>query len=58
MIRWTLTDPGYQETFLRVLGRDWPPERLTSKQTMGAAMARGIKRDVVGLFGARLGLGR
>jgi 2-polyprenyl-6-methoxyphenol hydroxylase-like FAD-dependent oxidoreductase len=58
MIRWTLTDPGYQETFLRVLGRDWPPSILTSKQTMGAAMARGIKRDVVGLFGARLGLGR
>jgi len=55
LLRWTLTDPGYQETFLRVLSRDYPPERLASKRMMGTAVARGIKRDIQGILGRRPG---
>lgn len=53
LMRWTLSDPRYQETFLRVLGRDCPPESLTSKRVMGAAVARGIRRDVSGWLSRR-----
>lgn len=55
LLRWTLTDPDYQETFLRVLSRDCPPERLASKRMMGTAVARGIKRDIQGILGRRPG---
>ncbi|MBK8252585.1 MAG: FAD-dependent monooxygenase [Polyangiaceae bacterium] len=50
LIRWTVTDPIYQETFLRILGRDLPPGRLTSKRLMAGCIQRGIARDALSLF--------
>jgi 2-polyprenyl-6-methoxyphenol hydroxylase-like FAD-dependent oxidoreductase len=50
MIRWMMSDPAYQELFMRFLARDVPAERLTSKSMMGGAMLRGLGRDVRGLF--------
>lgn len=45
--RWTLTDPLYQETFLRVLGRHMRPEIMSSRRLVAGAIARGIGRDVL-----------
>ncbi|MEZ4297042.1 MAG: NAD(P)/FAD-dependent oxidoreductase [Polyangiaceae bacterium] len=53
MIRWTLTDPEYQECFLRVISRDIPPERMTSKALMARAIARGVARDIGSLVRGR-----
>jgi 2-polyprenyl-6-methoxyphenol hydroxylase-like FAD-dependent oxidoreductase len=46
LIRWTMTDPAFGECFLRVLGRDWPPEALSSKRLAAGAITRGIRRDI------------
>lgn len=48
LLRWTLTDPGYQDTYMHVFAREWSAERMASKRMMGAAIARGIKRDIAG----------
>ena len=53
MIRWTLTDPVYQDTFLRVIGRDLPAEAMSSRAMMAGAIARGLGRDIAGAL-ARL----
>ncbi|MEZ4451393.1 MAG: NAD(P)/FAD-dependent oxidoreductase [Nannocystaceae bacterium] len=50
LLRWTLSDHGYQENFFRVLSREVPPEELTSKRVMARAVARGIGRDLRGLL--------
>ncbi len=54
VLRWTLSDPQYQETYLRVLAREWPPSRLASRRMMGAAIARGVGRDIRGWLRRRL----
>ena len=54
MIRWTLSDPVYQDTFLRVLGRELPATAMSSRSMMAGAIARGALRDVTGAL-ARLG---
>jgi 2-polyprenyl-6-methoxyphenol hydroxylase-like FAD-dependent oxidoreductase len=51
LLRWMLNDPAYQDAFLRVLTRDGSPTMLASKRLMGAAIARGIRRDVEGFLG-------
>lgn len=51
LIRWTLTDAAYQETFLRVLCRDIPPGSLFSRRLMGGVVARGVLRDLQSLAG-------
>lgn len=48
MIRWTLSDPVYQDTFLRVLGRELPATAMSSRAMMAGAIARGALRDVTG----------
>src|SRR5262249_6839107 len=55
LMRWTLSDPLYQETFLRVLGRGCPPEEMTAGRLMGGAMLRGIARDIRTVLGRRPG---
>lgn len=49
LMRWTLSDPEYQATFLRVLSRDRPPAALTSTRGTLAAALRGLGRDLRGL---------
>lgn len=51
LIRWMLTDPVYQSRFIRFLGRDIPPETWLTPALMRACVARGMVRDVRGLFG-------
>jgi len=45
VMRWMMTDPKYAEIFLRVQGRDCPPEWLLSKSLALGAISRGIWRD-------------
>lgn len=51
LLRWLMCDPAYQECFLRVLGRDCPPPRLTSPALIAGAFARGAARDLAALLG-------
>lgn len=53
MIRWMMTDPKYQETFVRVLNREGNPAVLTSPKLMAGAIARGIRRDAEAVIRAR-----
>lgn len=46
IIRWTLSDPDYQDTFLRVLSRELPPPAMTSKRVMARAVARGLRGEL------------
>jgi 2-polyprenyl-6-methoxyphenol hydroxylase-like FAD-dependent oxidoreductase len=53
LIRWTLTDPVYQDRFVRLLGRsvraeDWSPPGL-----IRGAVLRGIRRDLAGVVGRK-----
>jgi 2-polyprenyl-6-methoxyphenol hydroxylase-like FAD-dependent oxidoreductase len=50
LIRWMLSDPEYQERFVRFLGRDIPPETWLTPALMRACVARGMVRDVRGLW--------
>lgn len=50
LMRWMMTDPQYAETFIRVQGRDCPPELLLSKKLAASAIARGVWREVSGRF--------
>ncbi len=53
IIRWTMSDPRYQECFMRVLGRDVPPSAVSSRALLGGAILRGIGRDLGGLVRGR-----
>jgi 2-polyprenyl-6-methoxyphenol hydroxylase-like FAD-dependent oxidoreductase len=46
MIRWMLTDPEYQNRFMRFLGRELAPDQWMTPALMRACMARGVARDV------------
>jgi 2-polyprenyl-6-methoxyphenol hydroxylase-like FAD-dependent oxidoreductase len=46
LMRWTLTDPEYQERFLRFLCRDIPPETWMTPAVMRGCVARGVLRDL------------
>jgi len=46
LIRWMLTDPEYQDRFMRFLGRDLPPDKWMTPALMRACVARGVARDV------------
>ena len=46
LIRWMLTDPEYQERFMRFLGRDLAPDAWMTPALMRACVARGMMRDV------------
>jgi 2-polyprenyl-6-methoxyphenol hydroxylase-like FAD-dependent oxidoreductase len=48
LIRWMLTEPEYQERFIRFLGRDIPPESWLTSGVMARAVFRGLRRDVLG----------
>lgn len=50
VIRWMLTDPEYQERFMRFLGREIPPETWMTPALMRACVARGLKRDLQQLW--------
>lgn len=54
VMRWMMTDPAYGEAFLRVQGRDCPPELLLSKSLAGGAALRGLGRDVLSWISRRL----
>jgi 2-polyprenyl-6-methoxyphenol hydroxylase-like FAD-dependent oxidoreductase len=54
VLRWMMTDPEYAEIFLRVQGRDCPPEALLSKTLAMGAIARGARRDVISWITHRL----
>jgi 2-polyprenyl-6-methoxyphenol hydroxylase-like FAD-dependent oxidoreductase len=46
LMRWMMTDPQYAETFIRVQGRDRPPESLLSNKLAASAVARSIWREI------------
>lgn len=46
LMRWMLTDPGYQQQFLRYLSRAIDPKSFSFGPTLGP-MLRGLVRDVV-----------
>jgi 2-polyprenyl-6-methoxyphenol hydroxylase-like FAD-dependent oxidoreductase len=46
LIRWSMTDPEYQERFLRFLTRDIPAEGAFTPGLMARAALRGIGRDL------------
>ena len=46
LIRWMLTDPEYQNRFMRFLGRDLPPDTWMTPALVRACVARGVVRDV------------
>jgi 2-polyprenyl-6-methoxyphenol hydroxylase-like FAD-dependent oxidoreductase len=46
LVRWMLTDPEYQERFIRFLGRDISPETWMTPALMRACAARGMVRDL------------
>ena len=50
VVRWMLTDPEYQERFVRFLGRDIPPETWMTPALMRACAARGVVRDLRSLW--------
>lgn len=51
LLRWMLQDRVYQERFIRFLGRDLDPARWLPGSVMPGIVARGIWRDVRGMFG-------
>lgn len=53
MIRWMMSDPAYQDHFVRYLGRCVPPDPSPPALVAGA-MARGLGRDLA----AAMGFGR
>lgn len=53
MIRWMMSDPAYQDHFIRYLGRSVPPDPSPPALVAGA-MLRGLGRDLA----ASMGLGR
>lgn len=50
LIRWTMTDPAYQQRFLQYIGRAIPVKGWNSPRVVAGAVWRGIGRD---LFGGR-----
>ncbi|MEW5851303.1 MAG: NAD(P)/FAD-dependent oxidoreductase [Myxococcota bacterium] len=52
-IRWMMTDPLYQERFLRLLGRDIDVDGWMSPGLVLGAAARGLGRDLRGLVTGR-----
>jgi flavin-dependent dehydrogenase len=48
LIRWTMTDPLYQERFLQYIGRAIPVKGWNSPRVVAGAVWRGIKRDLAG----------
>ncbi|MCA9698514.1 MAG: hypothetical protein KC431_13380, partial [Myxococcales bacterium] len=48
LVRWTMTDPAYQEQFMRYLSRDISPTGWNSPKLMIGALARGLWRDITG----------
>lgn len=46
LIRWMLTDPEYQNRFMRLLGRELSPDKWMTPALMRACVARGLVRDV------------
>lgn len=53
IIRWTMSDPRYQECFMKVLSRESPPSSVSSRALLGGAILRGIGRDLGGLMRGR-----
>lgn len=53
LLRWLLNDPKYADIFIRVQGRDLPPESLLSKSLFAGAISRGILRDAASLLSRR-----
>lgn len=53
LIRWWMSDPTYQQRFLEYLDRDRDPATWRSPGLALGATARGIGRDIAGLFGAK-----
>jgi len=53
LIRWMMTDPEYQERFLKLLGRAIPAEGAITPGLMAGAVLRGLGRDLRGLLTAR-----
>jgi 2-polyprenyl-6-methoxyphenol hydroxylase-like FAD-dependent oxidoreductase len=54
LLRWMMTDPVWQERFLRYLGRDLAPKGWNSPGLMAGAVARGLWRDVRGAVQTRV----
>lgn len=50
LVRWMLTDPEYQERFMRFLGRDISPETWMTPALVRACAARGVVRDLRDLW--------
>jgi 2-polyprenyl-6-methoxyphenol hydroxylase-like FAD-dependent oxidoreductase len=46
LVRWLLTDPEYQQRFLRFLSRAIPPQNWLPPSLIGAAAVRGALRDL------------
>lgn len=53
LIRWMLTDPGYQDRFLRFLSRDIDPTTWLTPGVVLGAVARGVSRDLKSAVGLR-----
>jgi 2-polyprenyl-6-methoxyphenol hydroxylase-like FAD-dependent oxidoreductase len=50
LIRWTMSDPEYQERFLLYLGRIIRPDQAITPGVTARAVLRGLGRDVRGLW--------
>jgi 2-polyprenyl-6-methoxyphenol hydroxylase-like FAD-dependent oxidoreductase len=50
VMRWALQDPEYQRRFLLLLARTIPPEKWRTPSFMAGVIARGVARDLRGLF--------
>ena len=46
LIRWSMTDPEYQERFMRFLGRAIPADTAITPGLMMRAALRGLGRDL------------
>jgi 2-polyprenyl-6-methoxyphenol hydroxylase-like FAD-dependent oxidoreductase len=46
LIRWSMTDPEYQDRFLRFLARDIPAQGALTPGLMARAALRGLGRDL------------
>lgn len=52
LLRWMLQDPGYQDRFIRFLGRELDPATWLSPRVVVGAVLRGIGRDLARPFQA------
>lgn len=51
LVRWMLTDPAYQDRFLKFLGRAIPPEGWLPPSLVAGAALRGMRRDLRSALG-------